>query len=69
MDEITVSVEKLYERAKQMLDDGMDVVTIGISDAEGEGEDAIPPFMWFEASTKDAPYEGIDYEDIDAVAK
>lgn len=69
MDEIKIPVKQLYERAKQMLDDGMDVVTLGISDADGEGEDATPLFVWFEASTKDAPYEGIDYEEIEAISE
>lgn len=69
MDEITVSVKELYNRAKQMLDDGMDIVTLGVSGGDGEGKDETPFFVWFEASTKDAPYEGIDYEEIEATKK
>ena len=68
MDEITISVKELYEIAKQMLDDKMDWVTVSILDADGTGENALPPSVSLEAFTDDAPYEGIVYDDIDAAS-
>ena len=46
----------------------MDWVTVSILDADGTGENALPPSLSFEAFTDDAPYEGIVYDDIDAAS-
>lgn len=67
MNEITVSAKDLYETAKAMLDDGMDTVTVSIMEADGEGDDALPACLHFEASRDSAPEMGIDYEEIDAI--
>ena len=66
MDEIKISVKQLYERAKQMLDDGMDTVILSILTSD-EGED-VPIALSLEAAAKDTPYEGVDYDEIEAVS-
>ena len=50
-----------------MFGDGMDVVTVGLQDADGVGEDDLPPCIYFVASTHYAPYEGVDYGEIEAL--
>ena len=69
MNEIEISVKSLYEKAKLMLDDGMDTVVISILDPDGKGEDALPACISFEASTAEDPEIGIDYEEIDAITQ
>lgn len=69
MDEIEISVKSLFEKAKLMLDDGMDTVVLRLFEADGEGEDAIPPCVSFEASRADEPEIGIDYEEIEAISE
>ena len=67
MYEINISVKSLYEKAKQMFDDGMDTVVVSILDPDGEGEDALPACISFEASTAEDPEMGIDYDEIEAI--
>ena len=69
MDEIEISVKSLYERAKLMLDDGMDTVVVRLFEPDGEGEDALPACISFEASTAEQPEIGIDYEEIEAITQ
>lgn len=69
MDEIEISVKSLYEKAKLMLDDGMDTVVVSILEPDGEGEDALPACISFEASTAEDPEIGVDYEEIDAISR
>lgn len=64
MDEIEVRVKDLYEIVKQLIDDGMDTVTVSILPADDNGGDRIPPSLSFEASTFEAPYEGVDYDNV-----
>lgn len=63
MDEIEISVKDLYERAKQMLDDGMDTVVLRLVEPD-EDEDGLPAHVSFEASTFSDPDFGVDYEEI-----
>lgn len=67
MNSITVSVKDLYEKAKEMLDDGMDTVELLLAEPERDGEDIIPAQILFMASSKKHPYEGVDYEEISSV--
>lgn len=69
MDEIEISVKSLYEKAKMMLDDGMDTVVVSIFEPDGEGEDALPACISFEASTAEDPEIGVDYEEIEAISE
>ncbi len=68
MDMITVKVSDLWEKVRQMKNDGMDKVTITLF----EPEDDFPASMGFVAVKKPdiTDYEASaewDYEDIDAV--
>ena len=69
MNEIEISVKSLYEKAKLMLDDGMDTVVVSIFEPDGDGENALPACISFEASTAEDPEFGIDYEEIEAVTE
>lgn len=62
MEHITISVSALYQKAKEMLNDGMDYVEIGIDEADDE----LLPAVFFQAWAKHAPEMGIDYETIEA---
>lgn len=64
MNEIEISVKDLYEKAKMMLDDGMDTVVLHLCDASGEDS---PACVTFEASTVEDPDVGVDYEEIEAI--
>ena len=66
MDEIKISVKQLYERAKQMLDDGMDTVILSI--LTSDEDENVPIALSLEAAAKDTPYEGVDYDEIEAVS-
>ena len=69
MNEITISVKEFYERAKQMMDDGMDIVTLNILGGEDDEIDGLPLFLSLEASSKAVPYEGISYDEIEAISE
>lgn len=64
MDEIEVLVNDLYEKVKQLKEDGMDTVTISIFPADEIDGERLPPSLNFMASTFAEPYMGIDYEDV-----
>ena len=67
MDEINVDVMSLYKVVKQMRDDGMDTVTVRLVAADGDGDDALPACMEFEASKKSEPFSGVVYDEVEAV--
>ena len=69
MNQIEISVKSLYEKAKMMLDDGMDTVVVSIFEPDGDGEVSLPAYINFEASTAEEPEIGIDYEEIEAISK
>ena len=69
MNEIKISVKELYEKSKEMLDDGMKTVVLRFIEADGEGENALPACVSFEASTAENPDIGIDYEEIESISK
>lgn len=69
MNEIEISVKSLYEKAKMMLDDGMDTVVVSIFEPDGVGEAALPACISFEASTAEEPEIGVDYEEIEAISE
>lgn len=69
MNEIEISVKELYEKSKEMLDDGMKTVVLRFIEADGEGENALPACVSFEASTAKNPDIGIDYEEIESISK
>ena len=65
MYQITVSVKDFFDRAKEMLDDGMESVSISFHEADGEGEDYLPPCLWLEATDPNCPEAGIVYDEIE----
>lgn len=66
-DSITIKVSDLYDRAKQMKDDGMDFVELTILAEEYEDDDILPPALWLSATSKKESFMSIDYEAIDAI--
>lgn len=62
--DITVSVHELHQRVLEMLEDGMDEVTLSVS----MWEDDEPPVLMFEASSRETPFMGVEYDSIDSVA-
>ena len=65
MNTITVKVKDLFERVKDMKDDGMDFVEIHLT----EPDDTDPGYIGFEAWKKSTSFEAVDYEEIEAVSK
>ena len=45
----------------------MDTVVVSIFEPDGDGENALPACISFEASTAEDPEIGIDYEEIEAI--
>ena len=66
-DNIVVSVEALYQGAKEMLPDGCTVVEVSIIEAQNNEDPRLkcPPALCFEATSADG--DGVDYDPIDAV--
>ena len=60
--DITISVQELHERVLELMEDNMDYVTVWISEAEGDD----PAALYFEGSTKEEPFAGIEFGSIDA---
>lgn len=60
--DITISVQELHERVLELMEDSMDYVTVWISEAEGDD----PAALFFEGSTKEEPFMGVEYGSIDA---
>ena len=60
-----ISASELYQKAKEILKDGMDFVEISLFEPDEEFD--IPAGVHFEAFKKASPYEHIDYEDIDVI--
>lgn len=63
---LIVTVSELYERIKEMRDDGMDFVEVTLD--EGDDDDTeypLPPRINFTAWTKAESFEHIDYEEIE----
>lgn len=67
MCEINVKVKTLYDVVKQMYDDGMDTVTVHLVEADGEGDDALPACIEFEASKEAEPFCGVVYDEVEAI--
>lgn len=65
MNEIEISVKDLYEKAKMMLDDGMDTVLIRFLESGGENG---RPCISFEASSENESDFGVDYEEIEEIS-
>lgn len=61
---LTVSVNDLYEKIKEMYDDKMDFTSITLD----EGDESLPPCISFTAWTKDDSSVGIDYEEVEGTA-
>lgn len=67
MNKITINVYELYEKAKQMYDDGMNYVEISIDAGDYSDPDCpLFPSVYFIAYTQEGPCSNIeiDYEDI-----
>ena len=65
MNEIEISVKDLYEKAKMMLDDGMDTVLLRFLESGGESGRAC---ISFEASSVNESDFGVDYEEIEEIS-
>lgn len=63
---LTVKVSELFERVKEMHDDGMDYVDIYLSEEDISVPDIpLPPAINFTAWTEKESYMGIDYEEVE----
>lgn len=66
---LTVKVSELYQRVKEMHDDGMDYVKIMLSEADSSDPDMpLPPCISFTAWTEEESFAGIDYEEVEGTA-
>lgn len=66
---LTVKVPELYQRVKEMYDDGMDFVEIMLSEADNSVPSMpLPPSISFIAWTEEEPFAGIDYEEVEGTA-
>jgi len=59
-----VPVSELYEKIKEILEDGMDYVEVSLM--EPDEEDEIPAGVHFEAFRKNS-YGSVNYEEVDVV--
>ena len=59
-----VPVSELYEKIKEILDDGMDYVEVSLM--EPDEEDEIPAGVHFEAFRKTS-YGSVNYEEVDVI--
>mgnify|MGYP006988891028 CR=1 FL=1 len=57
-----VSASELYQKAKEILNDGMDYIEISLM----EPDEDLPAAVHFQAWKKNAEYD-VDYEEIDVV--
>ena len=63
-----ISASELYQRAKEMLNRGMDYVAISLMEPDdSDPDDPLPACVHFEAYKKSAPEAWIDFEEIDVV--
>lgn len=66
---LTVKVSDLYQRVKEMHDDGMDYAKISLSEADDSFPDVpLPPSISFAAWTESEPFAEIDYEEVEGTA-
>ena len=64
-----VSASALFQRAKEMLNDGMDYVVISLVEPDNSvPNDPLPASVHFEAFKASEPEMWIDYEDIDVTS-
>lgn len=61
--EYTVKTSDLYQRAKEMLNDGMTYVTISLNPPDGD----LPACVSFSAWQEAYPEEQTDYDDLDVI--
>ena len=61
--EYTIKVSDLYQRAKEMMDDEMDFVTISLDPPEKD----LPACVSFAAWQKSCPEAQTDYEELDVI--
>lgn len=68
MDEITIPLKDFCRQLNEMLEDGMDYVTLSIlpADSDNPGH-PLPPSLELTAFSLDTPEEGVCYDGIDAV--
>lgn len=67
--EYVISASELYQRAKEILNAGMDFVEISLCEPDDSvPDDPLPASVHFDAFRKSTPFEVIDFEDIDVVS-
>lgn len=66
--ELRVKVSELYERVKEMYDDGMDYVDIRLNPEDDSDSDSpLPACIMFDAISNDDPVCGVNYEEVEGV--
>ena len=61
-----VKASELYQRVKEMVDDGMDYVCIDLLEPDNSDPDCpIPASVHFEAFKSETTFEWVDYEYVD----
>ena len=63
-----ISASELYQKAKEILNDGMDYVAISFMEPdEIDTDDPLPAAVHFDAFKKSTPEAWIDFEEINVV--
>lgn len=63
-----ITASELYQKAKEILNSGMDYVAISLMEPDNScPDDPLPAGVHFEAFTKTCPDGWIDFEEIDVV--
>ena len=63
-----ISASELYQRAKEMLNRGMDYVSISLMDPDDSvPDDPLPACVHFEACSKKDTNSWFDFNEIDAI--
>lgn len=66
--EYVISASELYQRAKEILNAGMDYVEISLCEPDDSyPDDPLPASVHFEAFKKSTPFEAVIFDDIDVV--
>lgn len=67
MDKIVVSVSDLLSRAKELQEDGMDLVELSFLDPQDEDGEHMPGCLWISGFKRSFQCERVDYDEIDAL--
>lgn len=63
-----IKASELYQKAKEILNDGMDYVCISLLEEDDtDPDDILPPAVHFQAFTRENKSGWVDYEDVEVV--